>query len=355
MNLIQRWRVNGSVRLEFYRALAKLIRSGSSTYVVVRDMSKEFRIIKHPLLPVLEILERRLRGLEGAGGKTATTFGQALLGMVPVNEALIIDAGETGGKLIEGLELAANYVERTNRIYGTLRAELSKPVLYIGLVLALFAYFGIGIFPQLTDMSPRKSWPEFAQTVGSIADAALAIVVVACLFIVASTAAVLWLSPRWSGNGRDFADQYLFPFTFIKHINAAAMLTSLSAFLDARMPFDSAIKRLSGNASSYMQSHYAKLRILGRNAVVEHEALCQLTVIDRRFHWLLRLHGRSGDLGHVLQHVSSEASDHVERSSRKLGAWVVFFAYMAMAATVIGLIITMLLIASAVGQPAMKL
>lgn len=353
MNAYQKWRINPVIRIELYTAMNQLIANGLDSHSIVKDMAKEFKRIKHPLFPLLETVEKRLRGHLGEDGKVTTTFGMALMGLVPVNEALIIHAGETGGMLADGFLLASDYVNRNNKIYQTLRSELSKPTVYIALVLIVFGYFGMGIFPQLSEMSPRKTWPLFAQNVGSIADASLYIVIAAVTFFAVSGTAVFWLASRWCGKSRDLADKYLFPFTFIRHINAAALLTSLSAFMQARMSFDVAIKNLESNSSPYLRAQYKQLISDNRNAIPEHEAICRLSVVDTKFNWILRIYSKTNSLGQTLQNVSHLTSIHVEEKCKSLARWCVLGSYIAIAATVLGLLSTMFLIASAVGKPAM--
>ena len=94
-----------TARLEWYLAMARLSRDGVPVFDAVQTLQREFETIGHPLAPLLREVMLSLRGEEarvprqasrGAFGRRRT-LGLELQGLVPTDEAMLIEAADLSG------------------------------------------------------------------------------------------------------------------------------------------------------------------------------------------------------------------------------------------------------------------
>lgn len=304
----QRFRITAKHRQDWYYAMSKAIADGKSVYVVLERLAVEYSRTRHPLAPLLRELLRRMTGAKG-GGATAgarVTIGTDLAGLVPNNEANLIDAGESSGRLETGFFRAAEYLKTTQRLREEILGPLKEPVFLLMLLMGVLIFFSNQILPTFENIAPRDKWPAGARAYGSIADHALLITLVMVALMGGGSVLFVRLAANWTGGRRALADHYLFPFTLLSRVNSAALLTSLSGFVAAGVKFDVALNQLQSTSNLYMKGIYAQLKTSMRNAAKPEDALCGLHIMDRSYHWMIRLYGDSSDFAGAMGRISEE-------------------------------------------------
>lgn len=309
LTLLQRMRITPAVRLEWYRALAALCADGFPLFDALRAMEGEFKRLRHPLVPVVSELVLRMRG-SGSNTRTATngrqrTVGSHLLGLVPTNEATLIEAGERSGDMANGFERAADFVEANARLQGTIRTLMIGPALLILLLIAIQVFFSLKILPTFAEISPRVSWPSYARLYGTMADLAIPIGIGAVILFAALTVGYGVLSRKWTGSMRRWLDRRVWPFTGTAQINSAAMLASLASFVKAGVPFAEAIETLGRSSGPFMRTVYTAIAQELREGKRPHDALLKAHIVNQRFHWLLKLYGQTSDFSGSMSRLSS--------------------------------------------------
>lgn len=309
LSFFQRLRINDEHRESWYRTMATLIGEGNNVYAVIDEMSQEFARSRDPLLPIVVEIKARLRGggsrsVQRSGSKR--TFGTELIGLVPVNEAKLIDSGETAGDLAAGCARAADYVAAMGKLKGEVLTPLREPALLIAVLLCVLVFFSIQVLPAFAGISPRHKWPVYARIFGMLADNSFTITFGTVGAIVAGSIWLKWASANWTNSARYLADKSIWPMTLIARLNAASMLTSLAGFVAAGVPFSSAIQKLQDSTTPYMGQVYGDLHKHLRNGKTPYDALSCVHIIPVSQHWLIRLHGKSTNFSAALESISEK-------------------------------------------------
>lgn len=308
LTLWQRLAITAKARQDWYYAMARAVGDGKSVYVVLERLSGEYARSRHPLAPLVRELLRRMSGaaVPGSAASGRATVGTDLTGLVPTNEASLIDAGESSGSLATGFRRAGDYLQATRRLREEIVGPMQEPVGLVLMLLAVLVFFSIEILPTFTAIAPRERWPRAAQVYGQLADHDIPLTVVVIAAMGAGLVAFLRAAATWTGPRRKLCDRYLFPFTLLTRVNGAAVLTSLAGFVAAGVKFDVALNQLQLGSNRYMKTIYGQLKTSLRNAATPEDALCGLHIIDRGQHWMIRLYGDSSDFPGAMGRIAEE-------------------------------------------------
>lgn len=323
LTFLQQLQITGEHRRKLYGTLAKVATDGKSWYSALEVMGSEFTRNKHPLAPMAKIVMLRMRG---AGvnkvGQAKRTLGTELSGMVPDDEAMLIQAGETSGDMAAGLINAAELVQAKNRLKTAIWKALVKPVGYFLALMAVLIYMSFKLLPKFEAVRSRDKWGEDGQLLGQIADNVTWIVGGSVGLVIALVVAVQWLVPLWTGNSREKADRYVFPFTLIAEINGASFLKTMAGYIASGTPFSEAIKNVAATATPYMRWQCHLLMDMMRRGKRAEEALCQLSIVPNKYQWIIKVYAMSEDAAKVYEDIAEELTNNVEAFVNKLFGYV---------------------------------
>lgn len=308
MAQLTRWQalqISGKHRLDWYEAMATTLGDGKSAFVVVKLLAAEYTRIRHPMAPLLQELARRMEGNRG-GRMGSGTIGSDLLGLVPPDEANLIDAGESAGKLHEGFLRAAEFLRKNTKLREEVLGPLKEPGILLLMLAGVLVFFSMEILPTFNDIAPRHTWPSGARMYGGLADKAIGIAVGIVVLMIFGTWGFMKASANWRGPTRATFDKVMFPFTLVTRVNSAAMLTALSGYVAAGVKFDAALEQLQANATPYMRSIYTQLRAHLGAGMKPEDAICKLHIVDPGYHWMIRLYGDSTDFAGAMRRISDE-------------------------------------------------
>ena len=259
-------------------------------------MSKTFGKTGHPLAPVVRIVSLRLRGVDSANGSTKRrTLGSELKGMVPDDEAMLIQAGDTSGRIEDGLRNAAKLIAAKGVLKASVLGALRKPFGYLLGLIGLLFFMALKILPQFEKSRPRSIWPEDAQMLGTVADHVFLIGGGIAAIVVALVLGLIFVAPAWTGSVREVFDRRVPPFTVMAAMSGASFLTSLAGYIGAGTAFNEAVKSMQGSATPYMREQCARVLFSMKNGRRAEEALCELAIVPQRFHWIIDVYAMSGD------------------------------------------------------------
>lgn len=319
LTFYQRLRISSSVRVEWYRALEAFCRDQLPIAATLSDMQEEFARINHPMLPVVREVLLRMRGGRAAdtpGQGKIQSLGVALAGLVPNNESSLIEAGETSGDVSLGLQRAAEYTEANVRLLREIRGPMMAPAFLMFMLIGILVFLAHWVLPTFAQISARARWPGYARAYGMLADNAIVVAVIVIVGGVLLTTIYLRLIKTWTGDLRDTLDQRLWPFTAVAQINSAAMLMSLSGFIQAGMPFANAIDQLARGSTPYMRDVYRRIHTELRKGRRPDQALAAAHIIDRKFKWMLRLYAKTSEFAPALGNISNRFTEFaISRSS----------------------------------------
>lgn len=319
LSFYQRLRITPAVRVEWYRALEAFCRDQLPIATTLTDMQEEFVKINHPMLPIVKEVLLRMRGRrspDAAAQGRIQTLGVALYGLVPANESSLIEAGESSGDVALGLKRAAVHTEATVQLIKEIRGPMVGPVFLMVMLLGILIFLANWVLPTFVQISNPSRWPSYARAYGTLADNAILIAAIIVVCGVFGLIGYLKIIKVWTGDLRDRLDQNIWPFTAVAHINSAAMLSSLSGFIQAGMPFATAVQQLERGSNPYMRDVYRRLHTELRKGRSPDQALSASHLIDSRFKWMLRLYAKTSEFAPALENISTRFTEFaIKRSS----------------------------------------
>lgn len=319
---LERSQISAKAREDWYRALSKTAADGLPVYDVLVRMEKDFALTKHPLTPLVRDLLWKQRGgktvSKGESGSSNRTLGTQLVGLVPDNEAMLIQAGAVSGNLAAGLWNAADLVATQGKMRATVVGSLMKPIGYIAALIGLLLFFSTSLLPKFEQGRPRSRWPAEAQLLGVVADNVGLVTGGIIALMVLALVVVLWLGPNWTGPRREWCDRKLFPFTLMASLNGASLLTSLSGYISAGTPFTTAIETIRSSANPYMKTQCDRLMGFMKSGMKNEEALTRLSMVQPRYHWIINVYGLSGDASTAYRSIAAEMVERTQAFVRNL-------------------------------------
>ncbi len=309
-----------TARLEWYLAMARLSRDGVPVFDAVQTLQREFEKIGHPLAPLLREVMLGLRGDEARVPRQASrvalqrrrTLGLELQGLVPTEEALLIEAADLSGELALGLENAASLLAARRELEVSLWRALAKPLGYGVALVAFFVYFSMDILPQFERYQARALWPMELQVLASLADHVLVVLLGCGCTGTLVLLGVLHVLPRWRGRARDALDRHVFPFNLYASLCAAQLLSAIAGFVSAGLPFAQALEQISVSATPYLHHQCQKLRLSLKMGWRPEKALANLDMIAREWRWMIVVQGLSADTARSLNRMAEQMRDRAK-------------------------------------------
>lgn len=322
LSWLERSQISGEVREEWYRALSKTTADGLPVYDVLVTLEKDFAVIKHPMTPLVQDLLWKQRGGKstnrGDTGSSNRTLGAQLVGLVPDNEAMLVQSGAVSGNLATGLSNAADLVATQGKLRATVVGSMIKPVGYLVGMIVLLLFFSLFLLPKYEQGRPRAKWPPYAQLLGTLADNVVFVTGGVVALMVLAFVVVLWLGPNWTGPKREWCDRRVFPFTLMASLNGASLLTSLSAYVSAGTPFTTAIETIRSSANPYMKTQCDRLMGFMKSGMKNEEALTRLSMVLPRYHWIINVYGLSGDSSAAYKRIAAAMVERTQAFVRIL-------------------------------------
>ncbi|MCU6502305.1 type II secretion system F family protein [Rugamonas sp. A1-17] len=282
-------------RIMWYGAMASVGAVQISMHQALTDMEPNFRETKHPMHPVVTMLLFRMRG----GGEDnpdvkKRTIGTELMSIVPREEAMLIQAGEQTARISEGFSNAAQMVNAKSEMTAKVWALMRKPIGLVALMLAMFIFFRMQVIPSFEASHPRATWPTHARALGWTTDHIFAIGVLVTIVICIIAFVFTYVLPRWASPRREALDRY-FPLNLVASLNGVSFLKSLAAYTGAGLPAAVSIPAIGASGTPYMKWQCEKISALMRNGIRLEDALARLSIIPRRFHWIIAVYSKLKD------------------------------------------------------------
>ena len=349
LTLWQRVQITSSLRLEWYLVLAKLSKEGLPLYDTLKIMHLEFKRLGHPLFPLVSLvllglrgedwgqrqmenqkqsqtqwlmqlqmqlqMQRPLSGLSSAQISTTRrrTLGSELRPHVPISEALLIEAGDMSGRLHLGLESAAQLLSQRLSLYDRVLKALLRPLGYGLLMWVLMLFLSLKILPEFERTRPKVNWPREALELAWVCDHVLLGSWIMASLLVVLGLGLMWFLPEGTPRIRAWLDRWIWPFQLYASFQGACFLLALSAFIQAGSGFTQAVQSIHLTATPYM-AHQCKALLhalkMGKTPQV---ALCELSILHPKHHWLILVYGLSQDTPKAYERIAKEIFLSVDR------------------------------------------
>lgn len=241
---------SGRARARFYDKLYRFTRAGVRIDGALGSMHARYIARKD----MRSLLFARIRNRLQQGDPVS----QALAPYIPSSERQLIQAGEDSGEIHKGFEEARKMVEVTLEIRSAIIAELLYPVLLLGVVIAILAVASFQLVPQLVDAVPFAKWPPMARPLYYITRGVADFGIWVGLALVILTVIAFKSLPRWRGPRREWADNWLPPWTVYREIVGSGVLIAFSALTGAGVSISKAVTQLGTTATPWLRVHLGR-------------------------------------------------------------------------------------------------
>lgn len=196
------------------------------------------------------------------------SLSQALRGIVPANELIMIDAIQGSGDkaLSDGLYFLSETVEKVDRIRRTVQKAVVYPTILFILFSGMLTGFSVFAVPILADLLPVEKWPMLGQILYGISYVIRNFGIFILGTIVLGIVSFIYALPRWSGRLRCRADRYL-PFSLYRDFSGAMLVISIASLMRSGVSLRSSIERAIRFSTPWMRWH---LREILRGITAEH-------------------------------------------------------------------------------------
>lgn len=328
-------RLTAAVRTDFYAALASMTGAAGRIPLgqALQEAQVEFERQRHVLHPLVQEILHRMKG----GGKKnikSLKLGDVLIGLVPPNEAMMIKAGEERGDPAMGLVQAAKHVRNEAELMSIVRSGLALVMLYTLAMIGIYFFFSFQIIPQMEQAAPRHLWPQTAKQFAFVADHIVFFSIGLLLILVGLYFCFEYLKNNLTGRTRNFLDSHVWPFTTIRLLNSSAVLSSLSGFINAGVPFQQAIDSISQNSNRYLSHKFSVIRKSIKQGKSDYVSLLSCQLLPKERAWMVSLYGRTSDFGHSLEHISDDFIKYSVSRTKTITSFVSYAGLVAVAASI---------------------
>lgn len=254
----------------------------------------------------------------------------ALAPYLPLEDYMVIDAGEASNRLKSTFESLLKNFEASKEIKSAVRGAYMSPFgAMVGFVF-ISIYSGFWLWPDMLAAIPEKYWPGWALVMVNF-QIYLASNLSLLLVLAALYGLYRWSLPRWTGRLRGYADRWL-PFYSAYRDNIAAMfLIVLSGLLRAGKTIDQSMQHIGTKSGSrYMRWHTRTMQrrltlFPGDPGRMLNTGLINEEILDR-------IHNAASTrkLSDSLQYIGGEAIDGVVKSvkaSALIGAAALYMVF----------------------------
>lgn len=328
-------------RAEFYTLLESFVSDGVPLYDAVRDVHVHYEAINDPRAYVTG---RILSDSRGAGGRVRK-MSESLSWCVSGAERLALDAGEQAGAIPLGLRTAASVALKNAALIQAIQSRLAAPTfLTIGIV-GLLIFIRTSTIPVFTQVLPRTRWPVAPAMLGTITDFVPVGLPVLLALVVAYLVAFKMSAEKWTPDPvRRMFDRFLFPFTVHSNANLAITLAGVSALVNAKVSFGTAVERLRDCSQPWLYTKLDHVMLRMRKGDKEGDALASLYSGEAK--WLISAYGKRSNFGEALLRLSDRINDDLLRKITQQFNVVAF----VMSAVAAGILLLVLLSSGQIGM-----
>lgn len=288
-------------REEFYQLMADFTADKIPVFDALEEISKRWISTKNPKAMITEDVLLEMRGHSGE----AKSMGEALRKWVPSMEAIAVQAGEQAGQIDNGLRMAASLTGVKATITKTIRGSMAYPIFLMLLLVTFLVGIKIKVIPMFLELLPMERWPITATVLGYLANNIIGFLTT--LGVIVFALSVFYKSTRdtWVSYPRSTLDAKVWPWTMHRSVSSAVLMSCFAALLNAGVPFDTILKRMSENATDWERFHLTNMRDRMRTGMNEGDAIAT-DLFDTETQWLLSVYGKLSSFADTMQSLSAK-------------------------------------------------
>lgn len=330
-------------RAELYTLLESFVSDGVPLYEAIKEVHGHYRGMRDARAYVTG---RLLADMRGAGGRVRR-MSESLAWCVTGAERLALDAGEHAGAIPLGLRTAATVAVKNAALINTIKVKTAGPAALLAGIIGLLLFVRTETIPVFEQVLPRARWPIAPAILGHITDFVPVGMPVTLALMAGYLFAFKASADAWTPDAiRKVCDRFVFPFTVYANANLAITLAGVSALVNAKVSFGTAVERLRDCSPPWLHAKLDHVMLLMRKGAKEGEALS--SIYRGEAAWMIAAYGKRTNFGDALLTLSDRINaDLLRRIGQQFN--VIAFLMSLLAA----LILLLVLLSS--GQIAMAL
>jgi len=238
-------------RADFYYDMASALEDKVPLFTILRKYEARSRTRSRGDALLFRSMLR-----EAMGG----SLSQALIGVVPNSELILIDAIQGGGDagLARGLYFLSDTVEKVDRMFATVRKAVVYPVILMVMFAALLTGFSLFAVPILADLLPPDRWPALGQALYAVSYVVSHYGLFIAVGVVGLLVAFGLSLSRWQGALRRRLDR-MAPYSLYRDFSGAMLIVSISSLMRAGVSLRSSLERAARFSSPWMRWHLRQI------------------------------------------------------------------------------------------------
>jgi len=245
---LARFSFTGSVRLDFYRSLILLL----DNHVRLNEALAElYNVYSHggkkKTAPVAVVINECLQQMNDG-----ESFSEAIAWWLPVEEAMLLQAGELAGRLGEAFNEAEKIMMARKKIVGAIAGAVAYPLVLFSMMGFLLHMVATDLVPKLAKVVDPAKWQGAAGLLRDIASFVTNYGMTTVAVFAISVLAIILSLPVLRGPLRVLLDN-LPPWSIYRLVHGATFLLNVGALIKSGMRLNSALNKLNEGTSPWLK------------------------------------------------------------------------------------------------------
>ena len=323
----------GGPRNDFLSILAGLVDAGVDLNKALTEMHRVFAQEGDAKADIIADILSRLQD--------GDAMHRAFAPWLEPHESILLASASQGVDLGTAMRNAADLTASRGRIVSAILSPLAYPAVLLLIGAVVLLVFSYQVIPALSTIIPADKWKGlgllYVQASGAIRHYGIHM-----LWAIIIMISVMTLSlGRWKPTGamRKWVDKHLPPWNLYQLYHGAILLRSMATMMKSGIAMGDAVALLQGNAKSEWFKYYldAIKRKFVQGEGIRLAALNQpIFIRDTRIS--IVLFDRLSDQDSAMERLGVQAVESAERSAKKIGTGLNFFALMLIGALLGGVI-----------------
>ena len=186
--------------------------------------------------------------------KYGAKLSDVLQGWIPDAELNLIQAGEDGKGIEQGLDEAIKFAKSAQKIKSVIVGGATYPVILLLTVLGFIAMFSLKLAPTYLGILPLESWPSMGQNLYNFSHAIVSYWYMLIIFFAISGFIISRTIGIWTGSVREMFDKVP-PWSVYKVYQSSAFLISLASMMQSGTPLNDSLKKIKKTSSHWLGNY----------------------------------------------------------------------------------------------------
>lgn len=248
---------------ELNRYFARLLFSGADRRRLYQKLGRMLDNGVPIILALKSIRDRRIKLTSKSDGavialnewidamNNGSRFADATADWVPMQERMLLVAGERSGNMSSAFASAVKVMETIGKIKSAVISGVLYPLIVGGLGIMMSYLFGVKIFPAFFKIAPEDRWTGLAQPAIAFSHFVQDWMLIVIVVVIALIGLMVWSFSRWDGPLRIKLDKFP-PYSIYRTVVGSTWLIAMSAMVDAGERLEDALVKMKAGSGPWL-------------------------------------------------------------------------------------------------------